>query len=79
VGDMADDLLDQIFAGYDGRPWQRAYPPTTCKRCGSGDVYWQTVNGDYKLYSTNTLTQHVCQPERMQQQLIDDFEDLDNE
>lgn len=73
------DLFDRMFVERNRDPWQRAYPPTTCKRCGSGDVYWQTVHGEYKLYSTNTLTQHNCAPERMKQQLIDDFEDLDNE
>ena len=38
-----------------------AYGPTLrCNRCGTPDVYWQTVKGKYVLYDTATLTGHTC-------------------
>lgn len=35
-------------------------PPLQCKHCGSFDVYWQKVLGQFVLYSTTDLEPHVC-------------------
>ena len=40
---------------------QGAYgPPMRCNRCGSRDVYWQIVKGNYVLFDKETLSGHLC-------------------
>lgn len=78
MGDIADDIFNRYvddgfwFSGRRSEP-----PPTVCKQCGSHAVFWQLVKGQYKLFSRNTLTEHVCDPDAVAKHLADDFEDLD--
>lgn len=78
MGEMADYYLElEMNANPEGwfhcRPHRDSYgPPLTCKRCGSGDVYWQNVKGEHKLYDKNTLEPHDCNKRNMTTEGFDD-------
>lgn len=84
MGDIADEHYDRMFdeheatfSGYYEGIYRHEKPPTTCRRCGSHEVYWQTAQGQYKLYSNQTLQPHVCDEANIRKTLANDFEDLD--
>lgn len=63
MGDMADFSIDQLVLDTWGiRPRKQSVygPPLTCRHCGSSDVYWQKVKGEYRIYSQDTVKLHRC-------------------
>lgn len=69
MGDIADWMIEQMIdQGLWGLGAPRvsrnrdAYgPPLTCRNCGSKNVYWQAVKGQFEIFNKDTLTRHECQ------------------
>lgn len=68
MGDIADWLLDSALDfcedgdyGPPRNPRHNAYgPPLACKHCGARGLYWQRVQGVYRIHDRATLAPHDC-------------------
>lgn len=68
MGEMADEIIDQMF-GEEG-PWFWEPAPPTCKRCQSQKVYWVEIEGNHntkrwRLMDAKTHRLHVCNPVKL--------------
>lgn len=56
-----DDVVEYMARqGWNGpRSKSRGSSPR-CKHCGSVNVFWLSVRGEHRLYSTLTSERHVC-------------------
>lgn len=62
--ELNDEELEDVVQYMAGHGWNGARPLRTgslsCNRCGSVNVYWQRMAGQYRLLSTLTDELHVC-------------------
>lgn len=75
MGDEADALFDIAFS--EAMEMQEGcWRETTCRDCGSTNVYWAQENDLWVLYGTNSR-RHKCDKRKLTRIRTDAFDSLD--